>query len=68
MHAFGPIGILYGPLILSFLLVMLNIYGEEFHDSLSHGFRDEEIDDKGPGNSQPPDGDSGENIAATQDS
>lgn len=45
MNAFGPIGILYGPLILSFLLVMLNIYGEEFHDSLSSGFRDDDLEE-----------------------
>ncbi|WP_027722938.1 AI-2E family transporter [Maridesulfovibrio zosterae] len=34
LSSFGPIGILYGPLILSFLMVMLHIYGQEFKDVL----------------------------------
>lgn len=36
INAFGPFGILYGPLILSFLMVMLHIYGVEFQDVLNH--------------------------------
>lgn len=36
INAFGPLGILYGPLILSFLMVMLHIYGVEFQDVLTH--------------------------------
>ncbi|TIH19966.1 AI-2E family transporter [Marinifilum sp. JC120] len=36
INAFGPLGILYGPLILSFLMVMLHIYGVEFQDVLNH--------------------------------
>lgn len=35
IKAFGMLGILYGPLILSFTMVMLTIYGEEFKDVLS---------------------------------
>ncbi|WP_319759490.1 AI-2E family transporter [Maridesulfovibrio sp.] len=35
INAFGPLGILYGPLILSFLMVMLHIYGVEFQDVLN---------------------------------
>ncbi|GAB7023989.1 AI-2E family transporter [Salidesulfovibrio brasiliensis] len=34
ISAFGMLGILYGPLILSFLMVMLQIYTEEYGDSL----------------------------------
>ncbi|UZP67900.1 AI-2E family transporter [Desulfovibrio mangrovi] len=34
IKAFGILGILYGPLILSFTMVMLTIYGEEFADVL----------------------------------
>lgn len=34
IKAFGMLGILYGPLILSFTMVMLTIYGEEFSDVL----------------------------------
>lgn len=34
IKAFGILGILYGPLILSFFMVMLTIYGEEFADVL----------------------------------
>ncbi|WP_320007930.1 AI-2E family transporter [Maridesulfovibrio sp.] len=36
INAFGPLGILYGPLILTFLMVMLHIYGVEFRDVLNH--------------------------------
>lgn len=36
INAFGPLGILYGPLILTFLMVMLNIYGQEFQDVLGN--------------------------------
>jgi predicted PurR-regulated permease PerM len=32
---FGLAGILYGPLILSFAMIMLYIYGVEYHDDLS---------------------------------
>ncbi|BBD08936.1 AI-2E family transporter [Desulfovibrio ferrophilus] len=32
LQAFGPPGLLYGPLILSFTMVMLRIYGEVFGD------------------------------------
>lgn len=34
VYAFGMLGILYGPLILSFGMVMLQIYGEEYVDVL----------------------------------
>lgn len=34
INAFGALGLLYGPLILTFLMVMLDIYGEEFKDVL----------------------------------
>ncbi len=34
IKTFGMLGILYGPLILSFAMVMLTIYGEEFSDVL----------------------------------
>jgi predicted PurR-regulated permease PerM len=34
---FGMIGILYGPLIISFALVMLTIYGQEFSEILKSG-------------------------------
>ncbi|CCO24341.1 AI-2E family transporter [Maridesulfovibrio hydrothermalis] len=36
ISAFGPLGILYGPLTLTFLLVMLHIYGLEFQDVLKN--------------------------------
>ena len=35
IHAFGALGIFYGPLILSFLMVMLQIYGEEYKEVLT---------------------------------
>jgi predicted PurR-regulated permease PerM len=35
IHAFGPLGIFYGPLILSFLMVMLKIYSEEYNEVLA---------------------------------
>lgn len=35
LQIFGPAGLLYGPLILTFAMVMLRIYGEEFRDILS---------------------------------
>lgn len=34
IKAFGMLGIFYGPLILSFAVVMLTLYGEEFRDVL----------------------------------
>lgn len=34
INAFGALGLLYGPLVLTFLMVMLDIYGEEFKDIL----------------------------------
>lgn len=34
IHAFGVLGLLYGPLILTFAVVMLAIYGEEYEDHL----------------------------------
>ena len=37
LGAFGPIGILYGPLILSFAVAALNIVGLEYHEVLSRG-------------------------------
>ena len=39
LKAFGMLGILYGPLILSFVMVMLKIYGEEYHHVLSENSR-----------------------------
>lgn len=34
LAAFGPLGLLYGPLVLCFVMVMLEIYGEEYKDIL----------------------------------
>ncbi|MCG8531601.1 MAG: AI-2E family transporter [Desulfovibrionales bacterium] len=39
LKTFGMLGILYGPLILSFVMVMLKIYGEEYHHILSENSR-----------------------------
>ncbi len=36
INTFGALGILYGPLVLTFLMVMLEIYGEEFSDVLDN--------------------------------
>lgn len=36
VSVFGFKGILYGPLILSFVMVMLQIYGEEYHEALQN--------------------------------
>jgi predicted PurR-regulated permease PerM len=46
LHAFGALGIFYGPLILTFLMVMLKIYGEEYKEVLTSrtgylGYRNE---------------------------
>jgi predicted PurR-regulated permease PerM len=35
IHAFGALGIIYGPLILTFLMAMLTIYGEEYKEVLT---------------------------------
>ncbi len=35
IHVFGALGIFYGPLILSFLMVMLKIYSEEYSEVLT---------------------------------
>ncbi|MHC1752192.1 AI-2E family transporter [Humidesulfovibrio sp.] len=35
IHAFGALGIIYGPLILTFLMVMIKIYSEEYKEVLS---------------------------------
>lgn len=35
LQTFGALGILYGPLILSFTMAMINIYGEEYRDRLN---------------------------------
>ena len=35
LKTFGMAGIIYGPLILSFTMVMLNLYGEEYRDILA---------------------------------
>lgn len=35
LQAFGPPGLLYGPLVLGFAMVMLRIYGEEYRDVLT---------------------------------
>jgi len=42
LHAFGALGIFYGPLILTFLMVMIKIYGEEYKDVLTSrtGYRE----------------------------
>lgn len=37
VKAFGMLGILYGPLILSFTVVMLSLYGDEYRDILDAG-------------------------------
>jgi predicted PurR-regulated permease PerM len=39
IHAFGVLGLLYGPLILTFAVVMLAIYGEEYEDHLENNKR-----------------------------
>jgi predicted PurR-regulated permease PerM len=39
LKTFGMLGILYGPLVLSFVMVMLKIYGEEYHHILSENSR-----------------------------
>lgn len=39
LKTFGMIGILYGPLILSFVMVMLKIYGEEYRHVLTENSR-----------------------------
>lgn len=36
VYSFGMLGIFYGPLILSFVMVMLQIYMEEYADDLNH--------------------------------
>jgi predicted PurR-regulated permease PerM len=46
LHAFGALGIIYGPLILTFLMVMLKIYSEEYKEVLTsragyHEYRNE---------------------------
>jgi predicted PurR-regulated permease PerM len=35
IHAFGVLGIFYGPLILTFVMVMLKIYSEEYNEVLT---------------------------------
>jgi len=35
LHTYGALGILYGPLILSFTMAMINIYSEEYRDRLT---------------------------------
>jgi len=35
LQTFGALGILYGPLILSFTMAMINIYGEEYRERLN---------------------------------
>lgn len=35
LQTFGALGILYGPLILSFTMAMINIYGEEYRERLT---------------------------------
>ncbi len=39
LQAFGVFGLLYGPLILTFAVAMLNIYGEEYHEELENKHR-----------------------------
>ena len=34
MNVFGMLGLLYGPMILAFVAVMLNIYAEEYSATL----------------------------------
>jgi predicted PurR-regulated permease PerM len=46
IHAFGALGIFYGPLILTFLMVMIKIYSEEYKEVLTsrpgyHEYRNE---------------------------
>jgi len=35
LQVFGPVGLLYGPLVLSLAMVMLRMYGEEYQDLLT---------------------------------
>lgn len=39
LNVFGMLGIFYGPLILGFAVVMLSLYGEEYHDFLTDKMR-----------------------------
>ncbi len=39
LQVFGPAGLMYGPLILGFSMVMLRLYGEEFNDELKNTFK-----------------------------
>ncbi|WP_419788218.1 AI-2E family transporter [Pseudodesulfovibrio sp.] len=41
VYTFGMLGILYGPLILSFVMVMLHIYVEEYADDLKNSQEEE---------------------------
>lgn len=45
LQTFGALGILYGPLILSFAMAMINIYSEEYREQLT---REKECLPKGP--------------------
>lgn len=47
LQIFGPAGLLYGPLILAFAMVMLRLYGEEFREIL-------EFDPRRPPEGPPP--------------
>lgn len=44
VYTFGMAGILYGPLILSFGMVMMQIYGEEYADCLGPEAKDNEVE------------------------
>jgi len=48
LQIFGPAGLLYGPLILAFAMVMLGLYAEEFHEILEFDPR------RPPGGPRPP--------------
>ncbi len=39
LNVFGMLGIFYGPLILGFAVVMVSLYGEEYHDFLTAQMR-----------------------------
>ena len=39
LNVFGMLGIFYGPLILGFAVVMVSLYGEEYHDFLTDKMR-----------------------------
>ncbi len=50
LNVFGMLGIFYGPLILGFAVVMVSLYGEEYHDFLTAQMRPMPAPGGGPPN------------------